>query len=309
MDKEKAARILARELGNKLGRHLVFEECFKESLIKNSKYFEQIEEPVFYTVKDKYITFAKTSEHITKELVYLYQSFADANYFFMQNRSVTLSENPYSQSYFIATPYALIDEIEEKNIRKLYYKNTPANILDAMNVLSIDNYVENYKLYIKNFEFYDQPTDFFNFVFSLPYEDQNIESNKIYLKNNEVKDYFEILKNEYAKGKSFHFQEYFDCLDDDRQKRVVKYLTTVRERDLSHDYFLESRGFKEIKLDYMQIYKENADNFIEYFKSKKQDDKKTILKSIMNCDYTNKAVADWLDENELELVREVSMNG
>ena len=179
MDKEKAARVLARELNDKIGRHLVFEECSKKILIKNSTYLKQIEDPVFYTVRDKYINFAKTSEHITKELLSLYKSFKDANYFFMQNRSMTLDENPYPQSHFIATPYVLIDESEEKNIRKLCYKDVPKNILDAMNVLSIDNYVENYKLYIRNFEFYDQPTGFLNFVFRIPDEVQNIECNKI----------------------------------------------------------------------------------------------------------------------------------
>ena len=308
MDKEKAARILARELGDNIGRHLVFEECYKETLIKNSTYFEQIENPVFYTVKDQNINFAKTSEHITKELLSLYKSFKYANYFFMQNRSVTQDAN-FAQSHFIATPYALIDKSEEKNLEELYYKDVPENILDAMNVLSIDNYAENYRLYIKNSGIYDQPNHFFNFVFSIPHEDQNIECNKIYLKNNVVKDCVNILINEYAQGKSLHFQEYFDCLDYGSQERVVKQLTNVKERYLSQDYFLWSRGFNEIKLDYMQIYKENADNFIEYFKNKNQDDKKTILKRLMNCDYTNKAVADWMDKNEIKLLRKVSMDG
>ena len=59
----------------------------------------------------------------------------------------------------------------------------------------------------------------------------------------------------------------------------------------------------------MRLYKKDYQEFIEYFRNKKQDEKKTILKSIMNCDYTNEDVASWLHENEIELLREVSMDG
>ena len=307
MDEEKAARILARELGDKIGRHIVFEESSKDRLIRNSTYFDQIEEPVFYTIKENYITFAKTSEYLTKSLVSSYKSFADANYFFMQNRHVTLSDTPNPQSHFIVTPYTLIGESEKQNIKKLCYKDVPENILNAMKMFSIDNYIESYESYINNCKGYNQSDDFLNFIFSIPYEDQNIQCNKFLLKNSKVRDYHEILTNEYVKGKSF--QEYFDCLDNDCQQKVAKYLTNVKERNLSHDSFLWSKGFKETKLDYMQDYKENANNFIKYFKTKNHEDKKTILKDIMNCDYTNKAVADWLNENEIELLRKVSMDG
>jgi len=150
--------------------------------------------------------------------------------------------------------------------------------------------------------------NFWDFVFTIPYNDQNIESNLEILKNHAGEiNYISILGNEY--NKSRHFPEYFNCLDDLQQQRVARCLKDVPERNLANDSFLWSKGFKEIPKDYMKLYKTDADEFINYFKSKKQDDKKTILKDIMNCDYTNKTATKWLHENEIELVREVSMDG
>ena len=59
----------------------------------------------------------------------------------------------------------------------------------------------------------------------------------------------------------------------------------------------------------MRLYEDDADEFIEYFKIRSPQEKKIIIKGIMDCDYTNKPVAKWLDENELDLIREVSMDG
>ena len=150
--------------------------------------------------------------------------------------------------------------------------------------------------------------NFWDFVFTIPYDDQNIESNQAILKSHAGEiDYISILGDEYSKGR--HFPEYFNCLDELQQQRVARCLKDVPERNIINDSFLWSKGFKEIPKDYMNLYKKDADEFIEYFKSKKQDDKKTILKDIMNCDYTNKTATKWLHENEIELVREVSMDG
>ena len=148
---------------------------------------------------------------------------------------------------------------------------------------------------------------FINFVFSMPYEDQNIHANKEILKSYaENMDYPEVMANEYAGGR--HFKDYFMCLNNAQQHNVVNGMKNAPERDLTNDSFLWSKGFREINRNYMDLYKKDADEFIEYFKSKKQDDKKTILKDIMDCDYTNKAVAKWLHENEIALLRESSFS-
>ena len=112
---------------------------------------------------------------------------------------------------------------------------------------------------------------------------------------------------EYTEGK--YFTEYFDCLCNEQQQKVVCCLKLLPEKNLANDSFLWSKGFKEVTLDYMDIYQNDADKFIDYFKSRAPGEKKTILKDIMGCDYNNKPIADWLDENELELMRKVSMDG
>ena len=310
MDNEKAARILARELSANGKRELIIEESHKEHILKNSSAFYQVAAQIYgeqslYKRYDNGFTQA-----IIKNLLSEYSYLEDANYLFITNIAI-IEHKPkdpvvVSKVPYVVTPYALIGENEKQNIKELCYKDVPENILYAMDVFSIDNYVDKYKEYLDTF-YFNLPNDFLKFIFNIPYEDQNIKCNKIILENSEVRDSPEILTNEYVKGK--YFQEYFNCLDNDCQQKVVKYLKHIKERNLSHDSFLWSKGFKKVSLDYMKIYKENANNFIEYFKTKKQDDKKTILKGIMNCDYTNKAVADWLHENEIELLREVSMDG
>ena len=146
------------------------------------------------------------------------------------------------------------------------------------------------------------------FVFSLPTEDQNIILNqKILETTTNINIITDILYDAYREEK--HFKEYFEVVNKEAQNQAVNALRHAQERNLSFDSFLWDKGFKEVNLDYMRLYKRDADEFIEYFKSKKPDDKKTILKGIMKYDYTNKAVADWLDENELDLIREVSLDG
>ena len=150
--------------------------------------------------------------------------------------------------------------------------------------------------------------DFYEFMFQIPHEDQNINVNRqIWGKFPDHLDYTNIMQTEYAKGE--HFQEYFNCLNNEQQQKVVDCLDELPKRKLAHDSFLWSKGFKQVTLDYMDIYRDNTGGFIEYFSSCNPDEKKTVLKDIMDCDYANKSVEDWLHEHELELVREVSMDG
>jgi len=148
---------------------------------------------------------------------------------------------------------------------------------------------------------------FLDFAFTLPYEDRNIEVDKELLKlfSREL-DYVDILVKEYSQGE--YFQEYFSCLDAGMQEKVVHALKSAPHNP-AHDPFLWKTGFREVDLDYLDLYKENAEGFIEYFSSKNPEERKIILKDIMDCDFVNGDVADWLNKNELELVKEVGLNG
>lgn len=151
--------------------------------------------------------------------------------------------------------------------------------------------------------------DFFNFVFFLPDEDQNIEYNKAILKSySQSLNYKQVLVKEYSEGD--HFCEYFDILSNDLQEEVVKSLKNDPcKKKPVYDSFLWSKGFKDIELDYLNFYKEKASIFIEYFSQRGADEKKVILQDIMNCDFVNEEVANWLNQNEVELLREVGLNG
>jgi hypothetical protein len=148
---------------------------------------------------------------------------------------------------------------------------------------------------------------FFEFVFSLPYEDQNITANKWLLKNNLKKtDAFKILLKEYSQGR--YFQEYFNVLDKLAQEDFVNRLNRVQEKNLVHDSFLWSSGFKNLQLDYISLYKSEAKGFIEYFKSRSIEEKRVVLKDIMVCEATNEEIIDWLNQNESDLIREVGLS-
>lgn len=71
--------------------------------------------------------------------------------------------------------------------------------------------------------------------------------------------------------------------------------------------FLLANGNNEAVDYYIDLYKEDGEGFLDYFQTRSSYEKKNILKEIMSCDLVNEYVAGWLDENEVELVREASM--
>ncbi|MDP2906431.1 MAG: hypothetical protein Q8O03_00675 [Nanoarchaeota archaeon] len=150
--------------------------------------------------------------------------------------------------------------------------------------------------------------EFFNFVFFLPYEDQNITVNKNILKlHSDQIDYIRVMVKEYVSGDNFG--KYFECLDGERQKRVVHSLSTISEKRPIYDSFLWSKGFKNLSLNHLELYKNDSKGFIEYFTRKTLEEKKAILKDVMDCEFTNEGAIDWLNENEQDLIREVGFNG
>ena len=312
MNKEQAAKTLARGLGNSGKRKVITEEVHKGHLINNCSAFYQVAAPIYgeYNVKDH--SSDQFSKVIIDNLISDYHYLEDANYFFLTNvPMIQLEKRHYDHNKkvpFVATPYALLGEKEIIQCKESFYKDVPDDILAAMNTFGIFNYIEIYKSYIKGSLTHDAPNKFNEFVFSLPYEGQNIESNKFLLTHRVEKAYLhDILTNEYAKGK--YFQEYFNSLQNYQQRDIAKCLARVQNRNFSNDSFLWSKGFKEINLDYMEFYKNDSQRFIDYFKRRNPPNKRIILNCIMDCNYTNKQVAEWLEENEVDLLREVSMDG
>ena len=199
--------------------------------------------------------------------------------------------------------YYLVKEIQNDGIKGSRFLDDQLKTLDQDNSDCPNKFIKPiYKSY------HQKLSEFMKLVLTLPQEEQNININERILKSlRDSNTLTEILRNEYLKGKTF--ARYFNAVNEKAQKETIKSLKSIQNRNLDYDLFLWNKGFKEVNLDYMNIYKKDSQEFIKYFKSRKPDDKKTILKGIMNCDYTNEDVANWMNENEIELLREVSMDG
>lgn len=66
----------------------------------------------------------------------------------------------------------------------------------------------------------------------------------------------------------------------------------------------------ETTRDYgMQLYRNDTKRFIKYFSKIEKGRKKDLLNEIFSCEYENKEVIEWLNKNELELLREAGFNG
>ncbi len=161
---------------------------------------------------------------------------------------------------------------------------------------------------IKSSPGYTLLNDFIDLVFfSLPHEDQNIQANKKFLREyTDLGFVTSVLLKEYSKGK--YFQEYFSNLKKDAQKEVISVLKNTLRNPL-YDHFLWSKGFEDFNLDLRTLYKEDSEGFIKYFKGKNVEEKKSILKDIMDYEFTNEKVAKFLNKKYLDLIREVGLNG
>lgn len=192
-----------------------------------------------------------------------------------------------------------------KSYPTLIHKN---NISKVVEELKIKKNLENSSFNELIFDF-DRHflSEFFNFVFFLPYEDQNIKVNKDILRLHiDQIDYVRVMAKEYAQGNNF--EEYFDFLDDKRKKHVALALKTISEKKPVYDSFLWSKGFKDLSLNHLELYKNDSEGFIEYFACKTLGEKKVILKDIMECEFTNEKAIDWLNQHEHDLIREVGFS-
>lgn len=151
MDKEKATRTLAKELGDKLGRAEVIEGSYKDSLIKNSSAAYQVGNLFFFEFcsnKFSIPEYNASGETTLTELVFKHNpSFADANYFFLESIHAQGQKYGADKSRFVATSYALIGEKEKTSLRKLFYKNVQPEIACAMKALGIRNFIDFYATY------------------------------------------------------------------------------------------------------------------------------------------------------------------
>ena len=205
----------------------------------------------------------------------------------------------------ITHKYYLVDKIEEEKVWGSRFNDSELKSPCHDKIHGACVYENMIKIYKYHSEISE---DFQKFVFSLPPEDQDIEINKIILRainNHDARA--QILYAAYCEEK--HFPQYFGIADMFAQKQAVNALRSIKIRNPDYDHFLWDNGFKDVNLNHMQLYKNDTGVFIDYFSSRTEPEKKTILNEIMTCDFSNKQADSWLHENELELIRTVSMDG
>jgi len=146
-------------------------------------------------------------------------------------------------------------------------------------------------------------TNFFDFIFSLPYEDQNIEINKTILKESINIDRFSILQKEYSTGK--YFKDYFSVLNREVQETVVEKIKSFPNQNTLLNSWIFNQGF-DVKMSHLELYKTNTQSFITYFERSEKCTQEVIVSDLFNCDHINKDVIAFLEKKYAHLLRDVS---
>jgi len=331
MDEEKATKLLVERLVETHGQTFVTDTAHKKHLLEKAVSYYPVEYDKHFTLKFKirflndstYTVSASKLDELVKnykeKLIERCSEVTAANYIFLENSHSFNISGQYSGTSSMSLMgglsfFALIGKKEAKDLQRMFYKNVDLNIVRAMNSLNIKHFSGIYSSYrkgddiVRYYRPQQAPDAFLELIFTLPEEDQVLGTNQAILRRfSSYVDYIEILTREYSGGK--HFQDYFKCLDSGYQKQIFNSLTNVKERNLINDSFLWENGFKEVRLDHIELYKDNASKFIEYFKNRSLEEKKMILKDIMGYESTNEEVVRWLNENCLDIIREVGLNG
>ncbi len=85
----------------------------------------------------------------------------------------------------------------------------------------------------------------------------------------------------------------------------LKYKTIEGSMNYSSLFFVNDG---KLKIEWLSIYKSDAEKFLDHFKVLEKYEKKDVLKEVLDCEYTNEKVTEWLSEHETDLLREISFN-
>ncbi len=168
----------------------------------------------------------------------------------------------------------------------------------------IEEYIEDNK---RGIHFEKKDKDFCTFVFKLPKKEQNVEVNRIWISTNSIPldEVFHYLY--YNKPEDFKF--YWNEIRDSKVKKdLVSYIDTFKNRNLELDCFLLKIGF-DVKTEWLDLYKsknkEAAKFFIVYFIKASIEERKHILKVLINERDKNEEIDKYLSENHSQLIKEV----
>ncbi len=281
--------------------------------VKNSKYMVEAEpedkaEVIFYAHEKPS---NKKDFDALKESNLKHAQESSANYIF-----VSYLYEPNGTLIGITNPFKIISENEIGFLLKNFYKDVPKEVSKAASELGITLFDKYYSSYLKNKlddvytsrEEFDNYLRFINFVFNLPYEEQNLKINKKILDRGFHNfDTIGILVKEYSQGK--YFQEYFDVLYESDKENVVSRITAL-ERNKDHDVFLLKKGFVVGEDSALQLYRQDDPKaFTNYFEKVSHESKKILIEKIYEEPEVNQEVVDWLEKNYMPLLREVGFSG
>lgn len=217
----------------------------------------------------------------------------------------------------VATPFLIISKKEEEFLLKNFYKDVPEEVSKAAGELRMVLYDKIYTYYMQgkmerfgdilhsDVRSWDNYSPFLSFVFDLPYEDQNIESNKKILRAFSYNPVGIVVK-EYSEGK--HFKEYFENISPFEGKKVVEALKDL-ERKPDHDVYLLKKGFVLGEDSAVNLYRQDAQAFINYFRKLGNESRKIIIEKIYEDSFVNQEVVDWLEKSYTDILREVGFSG
>ncbi|MBM3199796.1 hypothetical protein FJZ53_02575 [Candidatus Woesearchaeota archaeon] len=284
--------------------------------LKNSKYMIEIEpedkaDTILYAHKE---TSRENDFAAIKESGLKHAQQAGFNYVFL-----SYLYGPDGTLVSIVNPFRIITDKEQDFLLRNFYKVAPEEVSKAAKELDLVIYDKIYSCYAQgridmfndllheNRESWHKYSPFFEFVFSLPYEDQNIESNKKILTiMPRTCDLVGIMSKEYAEGK--HFQEYFGNLSHYEEAQVIEALKRL-ERKPDQDVFLLTRGYVMGEESAITLYRNDANSFMRYFDKLGDESKKTLIEKIYEEPAVNHEVVAWLEKDYTDLLREVGFSG
>jgi len=95
-----------------------------------------------------------------------------------------------------------------------------------------------------------------------------------------------------------------DLIEKPKDKKLESLLVT--DQQIKEE--VEDAFNTDPKIYGLRLYRDDTKKFIKFFSKIDKNKKKGLLNEIFSCDYENKEVIDWLNNNEQDLLREAGFN-
>ena len=223
-----------------------------------------------------------------------------ANYLFI-SESAAMRQAPdkwCSANYFV-TPMAVIGLREVGQIRRKFYKDIPAVVEKACEILKIQLFQGLYTKYKENGQWdtdtslasgvpLEVRTAFIEFAFQLPPEDRNPEADRELFKRPVwySEDLVPLLMRLYERADT-RFMEFMPLVKKKERDAVVAIVSDYPQKQQNQklNTWLFGQGYHNVHLKPLKMYREDTpETFMKYFSEKSDDYKEKIIETIMRLD-------------------------